>query len=87
MPYIKPELRRELEVLTDMIDGLIIGTPGDLNYLVTYLCKSYLKEDELSYSAINEVIGVLECAKLEMYRRVAIPYEEDKMEQNGDVCL
>jgi hypothetical protein len=41
--------------------------------------------DELSYSKINEVIGVLECAKQELYRRVASPYEDSKKEANGDV--
>ena len=39
----------------------------------------------LYYEWINEVIGVLECAKLELYRRVAAPYEDDKRLQNGDV--
>jgi len=34
---------------------------------------------------INEVIGVLECAKLELYRRVAAPYEERKRIENGEV--
>ena len=85
MPYIKPESRVELEVITDLIDGLTIGTAGDLNYLVTYLCKSFLREDDLSYASMNEVIGALECAKLEMYRRVLSPYEDKKIEENGDV--
>ena len=31
------------------------------------------------------LIGVLECAKLELYRRVAAPYEDDKIDENGDV--
>jgi hypothetical protein len=31
------------------------------------------------------MIGVLECAKLELYRRVAAPYEDAKCEDNGDV--
>ena len=28
---------------------------------------------------------MLECAKLELYRRVAAPYEDEKIDQNGDV--
>ncbi len=39
----------------------------------------------LRYSKINSLIGVLECAKLELYRRVAAPYENDKIDENGDV--
>jgi len=34
---------------------------------------------------INAIIGALECAKLELYRRVAAPYEDDKIAENGDV--
>ena len=39
----------------------------------------------ISYRNINELIGVLECAKLELYRRVASPYEDEKIQSNGDV--
>ena len=31
------------------------------------------------------MVGVLECAKLELYRRMAAPYEDEKIEDNGDV--
>lgn len=39
----------------------------------------------LSYADINEAIGALECAKLELYRRIAVPYENRKLAENGDV--
>jgi hypothetical protein len=39
----------------------------------------------LSYKSINDVIGVLECVKQEFYRRIAVPYEDKKIEQNGDI--
>ena len=38
-----------------------------------------------SFQDLNELIGALECAKQELYRRVVAPYEEDKIEENGDV--
>jgi hypothetical protein len=59
-------------------------TPGELNFAITQLLLNYL-DGGMSYTAINEVIGVLECAKLELYRRVAAPYEDKKKEENGDV--
>jgi hypothetical protein len=79
MPYVSPERRIELQA------GEPADTPGDLNYLVTDLVDSYLCQWEMSYSAINEVIGVLECAKLELYRRIAVKYEDAKCTQHGDV--
>jgi hypothetical protein len=43
------------------------------------------KTGDLRYAHINEAIGALECAKLELYRRVAAPYEDEKMKESGDV--
>jgi hypothetical protein len=59
--------------------------PGELNYLITKLIDLYLQDKGLKYKNINEVIGVLECAKLELYRRIAGPYEDKKIVSNGDV--
>ena len=77
MPYIEKNARAL--VLTHGAT-----TPGELNFHITTLIADYLGE-QISYSQINEVIGVLECAKLELYRRVAAPYEDQKIEENGDV--
>jgi hypothetical protein len=53
--------------------------------MISSLLDEYLTENGRNYANINEVIGVLECAKLEIYRRVAAPYEDEKIDQNGDV--
>ena len=42
-------------------------------------------EEDLCYTVLNEVIGMLECAKLELYRQVAVPYEDKKKRNNGAV--
>ena len=31
------------------------------------------------------LVGVLDCVKMELYRRAAVAYEEQKMKENGDV--
>ena len=47
---------------------------------------NYLKDKgEIRYAHLNEVIGAIDCAKLELYRRVATPYEDKKIEESGDV--
>jgi hypothetical protein len=38
-----------------------------------------------SYAWYNEIIGVLECAKLEFYRRAISIYENDAIKRNGDI--
>jgi hypothetical protein len=59
-------------------------TAGELNYVITKTILAYIG-DNPSYQRINDVIGALEGAKLEFYRRFAAPYEDEKIKQNGDV--
>jgi len=78
MPYV-PQTARTRAAKNPM-------TPGELNYAITTLVDTWILENNgLSYLAINTAIGVLECAKLELYRRIAIPYEDAKQRENGDV--
>lgn len=81
MPYISQNTRDLVTPVTK--DD--IEKPGELNFAITTLCNDYLKSHGLSYTNINEIIGVLECAKLELYRRVAAPYEDVMLKANGDV--
>jgi len=37
------------------------------------------------YKRYNKAMGVLECIKQEFYRRVISKYEDQKIEENGDV--
>ena len=75
-----------LKSTTDAISFNPPITVGDLNYMLTKVCKSYLKKQlNVNYQAYNDVIGALECCKLEMYRRSIAPYEDDKIKENGDV--
>lgn len=79
MPYIDQKRRFLLK------KGESVETPGELNYMISQICFEYLQSHNLKYQTINEIVGALEGAKLEFYRRIAVPYENDKIEQNGDV--
>jgi hypothetical protein len=80
MPYIDREARARLEA-----DGRP-ETAGELNYAITRLVDRYLVDKGgIRYAHLNEVVGALECAKLELYRRLAAPYEDEKMSESGDV--
>ncbi len=84
MPYIKMEDR---EKFNDMIDSIAsrVNSRGDLNYIITRLIHKYLKNTVINYDNLNACIGVLECAKLELYRVIAAPYENVKIIENGTV--
>ena len=87
MPYIKSEKRKKYEkIIQELVSILKSLQPeevdGDLNYVVTKLLKEIYP---LRYYHINKAVGVLECIKLEFYRRVAAPYEDIKIKESGDV--
>ncbi len=58
---------------------------GELNFAITKLCADYVLRNGLHYANINDVIGALEGAKAEFYRRVVAPYEDTKIAENGEV--
>ena len=75
MPYITQEDR-----LCAKIDNA-----GKLNYSITLLCDEYINKNGFRYQTMNDIIGALEGCKLEFYRRIASPYEDIKLQENGDV--
>ncbi len=80
MPYIKQDRRKAIRE-----DIWWLDTPGELNYIISQLLIEYTLNNKLSYQSINDCLGALEGAKQEFYRRVAVPYEEKKIAENGDL--
>lgn len=81
MPYVTPELRGEMDGILDML-ARELDSHGCLNYAITRLCLSM---NPKRYEDYNALIGVLECAKLELYRRAVAPYEDGAIRRNGDI--
>lgn len=95
MPYIKPEGREFLDdAVHTMIDAMVDGNhltdeefmsiAGEINYCVSSLIGKLMGKRP-SYNKIAVITGVLENIKQEYYRRVASPYEDVKIRQNGDI--
>ena len=85
MPYIDQLQRQRLHRITDAIRDEHLDSAGEINYLCSVIVLEYIKQKDLTYRTINDAIGALECAKLELYRRLAVPYEETKIIANGDI--
>lgn len=79
MPYIPEDRRDALE------NGEPAMTVGELNFQFTVLSLDYLNTHGVDYARLNDVVGALESAKAEFQRRVVAPYEDTKIEENGDV--
>lgn len=86
MPYIKQDKRNEIKDIIHSQEVNAIETVGDLNYTITMICKKFMEMNGgISYTNVNSIIGVLDCAKQEFYRKVGAPYEDEKIKENGDV--
>lgn len=93
MPYIKQSRRDAIlervigdAIVERKINATEIKNAGELNYAVTELVLEFFtKNTPQNYQAINDVVGALEGAKLEFNRRVTAEYEDEKIEENGDV--
>ena len=100
MPYIKEENREVLDraiggaVETiksnieksfgdNLSDSEFMEISGDINYFVSRITCQLM--GDVSYKKIAIITGVLENIKQEFYRRVASPYEDMKILQNGDI--
>ena len=77
MPYINSAAKIS-------VDSHGPSTPGELNYAITKLVLEYLPATP-SYADLNCVVGVLESAKLEFYRKMISKYEDQKCFENGEV--
>ena len=87
MPYIPKDQREHIynEEIGYMFPGKVMRS-GELNYAFSVLINEYMRRFGFTgYSAMNDVLGALEGAKQEFYRRVMVPYEDEKAQVNGDV--
>jgi len=94
MPYIDETSRKILDRSIDDLANIItnhselcnedvVTVLGDLNYCMSRLIGQVM--GNTSYAKVAMITGVLENVKQEFYRRVAVPYEEEKIVQNGDI--
>lgn len=77
MPYITQERRLAIGL------GDNPRTAGELNFAFTVLIRAYFDKYH-NYQGINDIVGALEGAKLEFYRRQVAEYENVKIAENGD---
>jgi hypothetical protein len=95
MPYIKQEQRDILDgSIGHLLDQLrTLGTDpghlaGPLNYCLTRLVHGVIDHTtggKLRYDVLALMSGVVSNVGDELYRRVAAPYEDEKINQNGDL--
>jgi hypothetical protein len=86
MPYIPPMQRDGADSeLQEKGLKFIPTNAGELNFVVSTFIANYIHTKGLKYSVLNEMIGALECAKMELSRVIIGPYEDEKILENGPV--
>jgi hypothetical protein len=86
MPYIKDADRTQYKKSIEKLAELVTAnpSPGELNYILSKLLWTIF-DKKPSYTLGNNLMGVLECVKVEFYRRKLAPYEDAKIQENGDI--
>lgn len=93
MPYIARDDRPAYDPMIDRLaETLARQEPsrrkGHANYVITQILRRAWGVDEPaneSYSSYADVVGTLECAKLELYRRWVAAYEDKAIARHGDL--
>lgn len=86
MPYLTEGNKEALAPIVEAMAEVGITDPAELNYLVCKATNIFLG-DQPRYRNFNAAMGAIECAKLEIQRRLVAPYEMRKAQQNGDIFL
>ena len=85
MPYINQRDRPTFEAKCHEL-GFLACNVGELTYIFYKIMCSFLaKEHTVRFERLAVCLAALEAAKLEWYRRKVAPYEDIKIEENGDV--
>lgn len=91
MPYVDKHIRRQVKApLEDLINYVHAQEPtkqdGTLNYIISELVSRSIKPSSgWRYHLIHRAYGVFMAAGAEFYRRIAAPYEDQAIENNGDI--
>jgi hypothetical protein len=91
MPYLTNEDKidfnfgNRISDLTDYLNQLKIESlSGHINYLNFIIIKRWIKKNGKKYFVFAAIVGTLVCCILEIYRRLIVPYETEKINSNGD---
>jgi len=90
MPYITIGDRVDIDdALRKFLNLMGPLTPGQFVYIMYQIAGWQASGGgvgnlPVGWTEASRVVADMECAKLEFYRRIVVPYEEEKIYENGD---
>ena len=85
MPYINQADRNRMEEVEHSLVESGIVNAGELQYVIALAIREYMETHPFRYQTMNDVLGALNGANLEFYRRYVAPYEDKAIRKNGDI--
>lgn len=84
MPYLDSQpVRDRLDLIIERLRWAgVHNMPGRLNYVLFALCKRYVPKN---YTDLRNFLAEIHEAEAEIRRRILAPYEDQKIQENGDV--
>lgn len=82
MPYVKQEIRKELDEVVEFMKQKGVKPDGKLNYILYKFC---LDTVDPSYNNFKNYLAELHESEEEIRRRILAAYEDSKKQENGDV--
>lgn len=82
MPYIQQKKRPAMDEIVKLMKAKKVKANGDLNYILFKFCKEAI---EPSYNNYKNFLGELRQCAAEIERRLLARYEDQKIQENGDV--
>lgn len=84
MPYIKKINRSKFNAYLDRIVNNVTE-PGELTYVIYKLMSEVATKNGICYDSLSRAKASGQDAVDEYYRRAVAPYEDKKLEENGDI--
>lgn len=85
MPYIPSSQKEKIDRGLIALNLSELNDSGALNYTIHQIISQYISQNKESYQTFNDILGALECAKMELYRRLISDYEDKKILLNKDI--
>lgn len=83
MPYIKSKDRKKFNKMCKYCPD--ISTKGELEFIIFWLMKQYMKNKEYRYSNLHDCVYASQHCADEFRRRFLDKREDEAIKENGDI--
>ena len=93
MPYIPQEGRDKYDDLVDELVTKLVElddnnlVKGHHNYIMYTLALKLADKLGIRYATLQDIVGTFDCCKMEFYRKVVAPYENQAAKKSGEVTI